>query len=132
MIDCDFDLEPAAEGHYKCRVCGWRNKHPLANPPRRNCPKGEPEIAGGPGTELHAILAGLGFTPSRKCRCEDRRRQMDRLGAAGCEERIEEIVSWLTEAADDTVLGKFAPGAVKRAAARAAVVEAIRRSRASA
>lgn len=51
---------------------------------------------GGPGTELKAILASLGPIP-RNCKCNERARQMDVWGVAGCREHREQILAWLRQ-----------------------------------
>lgn len=55
-----------------------------------------PRSAGGPGTELKALLADLGLVAGG-CQCESRARQMDLWGVAGCRENFSQIVSWLGE-----------------------------------
>lgn len=51
----------------------------------------------GPGTELKALLHELGI-PAAWCEgCTGRASQMDRWGVAGCRERREKIVGWITE-----------------------------------
>jgi hypothetical protein len=54
---------------------------------------------GGPGTELHRILARFGFSFSKQCRCRARMLTMNRWGCDGCEEHLEDIVGWLREEA---------------------------------
>jgi hypothetical protein len=72
-----------------------------------------PFRTGGPGTELQKLLASLGLTAGG-CACEDRARQMDAWGPAGCREREAEIVAWLREEQ-----AKHGWGETLRAAARA-------------
>lgn len=47
----------------------------------------------GPGTELKAILAGLGFQPKQNCGCEAKAREMDILGVEGCREHRERLLT---------------------------------------
>lgn len=54
-----------------------------------------PVIADGPGSELKAMLAQLGFEAGPACRCNQRAAQMDEWGVEGCKAHREEIVAWL-------------------------------------
>lgn len=62
------------------------------------------EPDGSPGAELTAILKMLGMGYLEGCKCKKRARQMDEWGADGCEQRIDEIVSWLEEEAKNRKL----------------------------
>jgi hypothetical protein len=63
-------------------------------PPSRNVRE-----AGGPGSELSAILGTLGLAHLEGCKCKKRARQMDDWGPDGCERNINTIVGWLEEEA---------------------------------
>ncbi len=52
---------------------------------------------GGAGTELKAILNGMGFKRRKGCKCERRARFMDRMGVEWCLQNIGTIVGWLRE-----------------------------------
>ncbi len=52
---------------------------------------------GGAGTELKAILNGMGFKRRKGCKCERRARFMDRMGVEWCLQNIDTIVGWLRE-----------------------------------
>lgn len=54
----------------------------------------------GAGTELKRLLAAVGITPQRGCRCLERAAQMDRAGEEWCEQHIDTIVGWLREEAE--------------------------------
>lgn len=56
---------------------------------------------GGAGTELKKLLARIGITPSKECKCNARARAMDVRGIAWCRANVETIVDWLQEAAAD-------------------------------
>jgi hypothetical protein len=49
----------------------------------------------GPGTELHKILARLGFKIQEDCPCLRRIAKMNEWGPEGCKKHIETIVNWL-------------------------------------
>jgi hypothetical protein len=53
----------------------------------------------GPGTELMAILKGMGITSTKSCDCNGKAIQMDKWGVAGCKENREKIIAWLVEGA---------------------------------
>jgi hypothetical protein len=53
----------------------------------------------GPGTELRALLASIGFTEIPACKCAKKAKQMDKWGASGCKKRRPKIVRWLRAAA---------------------------------
>jgi hypothetical protein len=57
-----------------------------------------PRPAGGPGTELKALLAELGIVPTRSCECNRKAEEMDRLGVGGVRRDRDRIVAWLREA----------------------------------
>lgn len=65
-----------------------------ATPPRvKPLPAGP---SGGPGTELKRLLSSLGIQAAN-CACNDRARQMDAWGVAGCKENRETILAWLRQ-----------------------------------
>ena len=53
---------------------------------------------GGPGTELHRLLARMGIVPSPTCACRTRKSQMDNWGSIGCRTNFDTIVRWMEEA----------------------------------
>lgn len=53
--------------------------------------------AGGPGTELTALLESLGIGKLPGCQCAARAAQMDRWGVGGCRGHRSLIVGWLGE-----------------------------------
>jgi hypothetical protein len=53
--------------------------------------------AGGPGTELHALLAELGVTPRVGCACRRRMEEMDQRGVRWVREHASEVAGWLRE-----------------------------------
>lgn len=72
-----------------------------------------PRPAGGPGTELKALLASLGLTPPGGCGCDDLAARMDAWGVAGCRERREDILARLrANAAKVGWLAKLKAGAL--------------------
>ena len=93
----------------------------------------------GPGLHLHRIIEKLtGCKPDRKCRCEDRIRQIDDWGVDGCREHLEEIVDWLVEQAKKHqwtlrvpgigMLARHVSEGVQRWSCRQLVLLAIRRA----
>lgn len=68
-------------------------KHPKAGPVA--------PPAGGPGTELKALLAAWGITSSPTCSCNARAAEMDRRGSDWCasDEGMKTILGWLREEA---------------------------------
>lgn len=61
-------------------------------------------INGGPGTELKALLKLIGITASPNCKCNARANIMDVWGCDVCETKIDEIVGWLKEEAQNRKL----------------------------
>lgn len=59
----------------------------------------EPSPTHGPGTELKKLLKKVGITASPNCSCNARARTMDQWGCDKCEEKVDEIVGWLSEEA---------------------------------
>ncbi len=55
-----------------------------------------PPVAGGPGSELAAILSAAGYE-AVGCGCVIRAAEMDRWGVDGCRLRRAEIAGWLAE-----------------------------------
>lgn len=58
------------------------------------------QSAGGPGTELKALLAKVGITATPDCSCNKRAKEMDDNGVQWCRENEELILSWLKEESD--------------------------------
>lgn len=52
---------------------------------------------GGPGTEMKAMLAGLGVNPGPTCDCNAKAIQMDLWGVEGCRANRNTIVGWLRD-----------------------------------
>ena len=109
MSLCSFELQ--ADGTGKCprcdavaarlpafRECG----HPAL--PERPPIRGEPIVpvqSGGPGTELMAILSGMGINADETgCKCRSRAAALDTYGGAWARQNLEEIVDWLVEEAE--------------------------------
>ncbi len=88
--------------------------------------------AGGPGTELHAMLSWLGFTPTADCGCRHKIRLMDMWGADECERRMDEILGWLRDAHERARADGRTRLPWVEAAARQLVLLACRRARAKA
>ena len=88
----------------------------------RRCPPVNPPPAG-PGTELKKLLSWVGIRSTDSCQCDDRALLMDIMGADECEERLDEIVDWLEEEAEERGL------LFSRTVAALAVMQAIRNSR---
>lgn len=86
-------------------------------------PKSLVKSAGGPGTELKALLKTIGITSSPNCKCNAHARQMDAWGPDRCEQEMPTILSWLEEQAKARKLPFV------RFAAEQAVKLAIRRAR---
>lgn len=82
-----------------CVTCRYANRE--NRPPReqREIPQPPKEIvpAEGPGTELKAIIASLGVTPTSTCGCESLANEMNMLGVDGCRRERERLVSALRE-----------------------------------
>lgn len=127
--DCVFE-STGEPGFYRCALCGFENTRPWKTPARRNCPVVAPPT--GPGSELTRLLAKLGIKKKSGCGCAKRAAQMDAWGTDECERRIDEIADWLVDAADDSLVTRYLPGAVKAIAAKSLIREAIRRARATA
>lgn len=83
-------------------------------------------VAAGPGTELKKLLRLVQLEASPTCSCNARAAQMDIWGPDECERRMDEIVGWLEEEAQNRRL------LFVRAAAVQVVRLAIRRARAAA
>jgi len=91
-----------------------------ARPPRAARglrPVAPPRPVGGPGTELKALLAGLGVTATAGCGCNDTAARMDAMGAAGCRERAGEIADQLRGQAKAVGWGVRLGAAVRSVAA---------------
>jgi len=129
---------------YRCARYGWTitvRQYPVrcscpTRAPKRDTPLQSEELtdrndAGGPGTELHTMLARWGIQAIEGCQCGERIQQMDHWGPAGCREHLDEIVDGLmTEASRRgwtlTDIPGFREGS--RFAARRLVLRAIRRA----
>jgi hypothetical protein len=59
-----------------------------------------PQPAGGPGTEMKAILASVGIVPDANCECNGRAAQMDAWGVAGCRRNFHAVVGFLKDGAE--------------------------------
>ena len=81
--------------------------------------------AGGPGTELKALLRRIGIRPTASCKCNSHARRMDREGVDWCERNTDTIIAWL--AAESARRGL----PFVRPAAMAIIRLAIRRARRS-
>ena len=66
-----------------------------ADRPKRPIVLWPPE--GGPGTEMKAMLAGLGVNPGPTCDCNAKAVQMDLWGVEGCRANRNTIVGWLRD-----------------------------------
>lgn len=85
------------------------------------------ESAGGPGTELKALLGRIGITSTPTCSCNAHAREMDYWGPDECERRIDEIVGRLRDQAaarklpfSDFVAKQLVRLAIRRARQKAA------------
>lgn len=91
-------------GQIECIHCG-RVVRTSSRTAGMICPKNDAPFlvpapnrsAGGPGTELKAMLSGWPFyiTALPGCPCNEHAKQMDAWGPDVCEQRINEIVAWL-------------------------------------
>jgi hypothetical protein len=77
----------------------------------------------GPGTELKKMLAKFGLKATPGCQCNQRMMTMNHWGCDECERRLDEIVGWLREEAQNRGLPFIEAGA------RMAVRLAIRKAR---
>lgn len=93
-----------------CPHCGFRARLPDDGAPMFcPCQSGQPlpppepaEIPDpgfGPGTELSAILAGLGISMAADCGCKAMAKRMNVWGVSGCREHHGKIVAHLKQAA---------------------------------
>ena len=57
------------------------------------------DVDRGPGTELARFLRQIGIAAGAGCDCKAKQATMDQWGVAGCRERRELIVGWVTEGA---------------------------------
>lgn len=93
---CLFD---PIDGGWKCITCGRTVRLKSVKPPAANCrlvgppPRREPV-----GTMLAGLIAWFGIRPGSNCKCEERKRELDRRGADWAEANIDTIVGWLREA----------------------------------
>jgi len=93
-VECDFTYQ---NGLASCRRCGRVCRAP-AGPVHANCGTYvKPKRAGGPGTELKALLKTIGITAKPNCSCNKRSKVMDEKGCDWCEENLDEIDGWLAE-----------------------------------
>jgi hypothetical protein len=82
----------------------------------------------GPGHELTSILHGIGFKPTKGCKCFERAREMNEKGLAWCQKNKPTIVKWLVEEAEERGYSELfakmtAPQAVTLALYNAGVAE---------
>lgn len=85
-----------------CPVCGFqarRRDGRLVVGAIRTCPGRKPPC--GPGCHLKRLLAWAFIKPRPGCRCTERAAQMDSWGPDECERRMDEIVGWLREEAEE-------------------------------
>lgn len=80
----------------------------------------------GPGTELKNILSWFGVKEVKGCKCKEHAAQMNKWGPDKCEQKLEQIVSWLSEELQRRSLPN---GPIVRSALRVAVKAAIKRSK---
>ena len=108
---CEVDLLDKATDSYMCRRCGAIYRGIKVLPLRAVCKARKqgatntapppPKPAGGPGTELMAILSGMGINATESgCKCKSRAAAMDLYGVPWCRQNLDEIVSWLIEEAE--------------------------------
>lgn len=75
--------------------------HPAYPKPREGWPGGKTPC-GGPGTELKKMLRRwLGITATPNCSCNAHALEMDAWGPDGCEQRMDTILGWLKEQAQE-------------------------------
>lgn len=113
--ECGFESSKINRLPFYCR-CGRVYRGSMTEPsrvPAKSPPP--PKPAGGPGTELKKILAELGIKTDASCGCENKARQMDRWGVAGCREHFAEIVAWLQDAKKKTTWRKTLFATIKAA-----------------
>lgn len=107
--DCDYSvIRSEGERHLlRCAACGHERWGTYLDPSmyKRRCDQAAASLRqlrqvidaqeeAGPGTELTALLGGLGV--AKKCRrCKQRAQQMNLWGVAGCREHFDTIVDWV-------------------------------------
>jgi hypothetical protein len=108
----------------------YQNLRRAMSGPPASARSATPQPEGGPGTELRKLLHKLGIQPKGKeCSCNAHALQMDRRGAAWCEQQMDTIVDWLAEEAKKRpIVGLL----FSRTLARQMVRLAIARARAAA
>lgn len=136
-MNCIWSPVRSPEGWPVCQTCRVPYKGP-ASSPKRNCgafPRGSgPAASNGPGGHLLRLTRPVKWL-STSCggSCDKYAAQMDAWGVAGCEERIEEIVTYLVAQANDHVLlAKFFPDQPKELVARRLALQAIELAKESA
>lgn len=82
---------------------------------------------GGPGTELKRLLAKLGIRATGGCGCNGRARQMDKMGAEWCRERVDTIAGWMVEEGKKRFRVRF-PLAMARLLVKLAISRAEKRA----
>lgn len=73
----------------------WNAWEKGTGPGQRRNGKGVKGFRGGPGTELHNILASCGIKEDLNCECRSRRRKMNKWGPDKCREELSTIVDWM-------------------------------------
>jgi hypothetical protein len=134
-MDCEFSSTQRKDGsyHHACRRCGRAYVVPSPHL-YATCRAGEvADSAGGPGTELHKLLAAFGLRDFGGCPCRRRAAEMDAKGVAWCRANLDTIAGWLVEAAAHHPLLKYLARnwlgrLLLKYLARAVVREAIRRA----
>lgn len=62
---------------------------------REETKRGKIVISSGPGTELKLLISSLGLSGASGCGCNNKAALMDSWGISGCQERREDILTWL-------------------------------------
>ncbi len=119
MSDCKLRyIEPGLGAFhvFTCDICTRRLSSKRTNPSliRRQCPDypvsddwrpppgGIVDPGFGPGAELKALFASLGFEPTAKCPCDRYAAQMNVWGIDGCTRQHDTIIRWMRQAYDLT------------------------------
>lgn len=111
-----------------CRLCSFSDGGVRATEEREEYDATQLNIAG-PGTELRVMLAGLNGT-GRACDCASIASRMNRLGVAGCREKVDELSPAIVKSAEKWGL-VFPDGFDPFPYARDLVFEACRRAEAA-
>lgn len=99
---------------WKCPKCGFRDRIPPAEfPVHCACgtvheyPQGvadEDPPPAPPGDQLKAMFSQVGVRKTKSCRCEEIRREMNRLGVEGCKRERSRLLAKLKTAYDEASL----------------------------